>query len=385
MFRFAGFDGLRGWLSWGVVACHIAYFTGLIHRYPPLFLLQQMGDEAVSLFIILSGFVITHLLLAKQEPYGRYIKRRFLRIYPIYLVALLFAIGATYLNFDTFLSLPAADVYPMPELARLARQRQALDGTGFVENLLLHLSLLHGAVSSHVVFESQYAFLRPAWSLSLEWQFYLVAPLVVWAARRRWPSVVLAIVALLAYRGYLRGTFGTFVLPSVLPGGALLFAIGIVSCLLVHRSQSRGSWIALVILAAGYLHWPPATPWAPAIWVLFFGASLLKDRPGRLGQAIAAVYDPIFASHAARHLGLPSYSTYLLHLPILQVVQYLAVRQFGLGVVEANVLAVVGTLALTYVASQATYRWIELPFIELGRGHGPLAPRPQAAGDQPAR
>ncbi len=378
MFRFSGFDGLRGGLSLAVVACHIAYFTGLIHRYPRLFLLQQIGDEAVAIFIILSGFVITHLVIEKQEPYGQYIQRRFLRIFPIYAIALLFGIGATYLNFDTFLSIPPASVYPMPELVRLAKQREALAGSGFIENLLLHLSMLHGAVSSTVVFESQYAFLRPAWSLSLEWQFYLLAPFIVWAARRRLPSIILAVVALFAYRAYLGGDFGAFVLPSFLPGAILLFAIGIGTCLLVHRSQSRGSWWAVLLIVAGYLRWPPATHWALAAWAVFFGATLLKDRPGRLGAAIAAVYNPIFASRSARHFGLPSYSTYLLHLPILQVVQFVAVRQLELGVFAANAFAIVGTLGLTYLASQAAYRWIEVPFIELGRRRGPLAAHPHA-------
>lgn len=367
MARFPGFDGLRGWLSWVVVACHVVYFTGLIERCPPLSLLQQMGDEAVAIFIVLSGFVITHLIVEKQEPYGRYLWRRFLRIYPTYALALALGIATTWLSFDTFLSLPPADVFPMPELARLARQRAAFAGQGFIDNLLLHVSLLHGAVPSNVRFESQYAFLRPAWSLSLEWQFYLVAPLVVWAARRRWPSIVLAVVSLLAYRAYLRGYFGAFALPSILPGAALLFGIGIVTCLLVHRSRSHGSWLALVLLVAGYIHWPPPTHWALAIWLLFFGASMWSASPGRAGTLVAAIYGTLFESRAARHFGLPSFSTYLLHLPILQAVQYLAVRQFELGAVAANAFAVVGTLALTYLASQAAYRWIERPFILAGR------------------
>ncbi len=375
MHRFSGFDGLRGWLAWAVVACHIAFFTGLIERFPRLHVLQRMGDEAVCVFIILSGFVITHLLIEKAEPYGRYIQRRFLRIFPIYLVALLLAVGATYLNFDTFLSTPPASVFPMPEMARLAAQRSALEGNGFVTNLLLHLSMLHGAVSSGVVFESQYAFLRPAWSLSLEWQFYLVAPLVVWAARRKAASILLAVVAVALYHAYLRGQLGMFRLPSFLPGAVLFFAIGIVSCLFVHRSRVHGSWWALAILVAAYLRWPPQSPWPLVAWTVFLGATLLKERPGRLFEVVRAVYDRAFASRTARHLGLPSYSTYLLHLPILQVLQYVAVRQLQLGAIDASYLAITGTLSLTYLLSQAAYRWIELPFIALGRRQDPLVPR----------
>ena len=46
---------------------------------------------AVMIFVILSGFVITHLVVEKHEPYGPYLGRRALRIFPIYLFALLLA------------------------------------------------------------------------------------------------------------------------------------------------------------------------------------------------------------------------------------------------------------------------------------------------------
>ena len=41
----------------------------------------------------------------------------------------------------------------------------------------LHLTLLHGVVPEKLLPSSATAFLGPAWSLSLEWQFYLIAPL----------------------------------------------------------------------------------------------------------------------------------------------------------------------------------------------------------------
>lgn len=57
--------------------------------------------------------------------------------------------------------------------------------TGMVEswwanihwNIPLHLLMLHGVVPEVLVARAPGAFLAPAWSVSLEWQFYLVAPL----------------------------------------------------------------------------------------------------------------------------------------------------------------------------------------------------------------
>jgi peptidoglycan/LPS O-acetylase OafA/YrhL len=46
--------------------------------------------------------------------------------------------------------------------------------------------MLHGAVPDVLVRNAPSAFLIPAWSVSLEWQFYLVAPLVyAWAVSAR--------------------------------------------------------------------------------------------------------------------------------------------------------------------------------------------------------
>lgn len=44
---------------------------------------------------------------------------------------------------------------------------------------LAHLFMMHGAVPNDVLPHSEYAFNMPAWSISLEWQFYLVAPLFI--------------------------------------------------------------------------------------------------------------------------------------------------------------------------------------------------------------
>ena len=362
---------LAGWLAWTVVLCHIAFFTGLMQRYPILKPLQPAGDLAVSIFIILSGFVITHLVLAKAEPYGMYIKRRFLRIFPIYGVALALGFVTTFLNFHTFLDTPPADVFPMTEVGRLAVQRHALDGNGLWINLGLHLLMLHGAVSSNVVFESMYAFLRPAWSLSLEWQFYLLAPFLIWAAVRKWPSVILAFVAVAGYTAFALGYLGNFVLPSFLPGAGLLFAVGIASCLIVGDKKTHASRIALVVIAAACLYWyahDHTVRLALFIWIMFLTASVLRGRPDSLGRSIAAIYDPLFSARWITSIGLASYSTYLLHVPILQLMQWLTVRQLGLGAVGANALAVVGTLALTFLLSKITFRWIETPCINIGKG-----------------
>jgi peptidoglycan/LPS O-acetylase OafA/YrhL len=53
------------------------------------------------------------------------------------------------------------------------------DDFGFTQISLAHLFMMHGAVPNDVLPHSEYAFNMPAWSISLEWQFYLVAPLFI--------------------------------------------------------------------------------------------------------------------------------------------------------------------------------------------------------------
>ena len=68
----------------------------------------------------------------------------------------------------------------------------------FLAHALAHLTMLHGAISNALLPFSQLAFNSPAWSLSLEWQFYLVAPFAIMLARRpqTYLWVALAVAAL---------------------------------------------------------------------------------------------------------------------------------------------------------------------------------------------
>ena len=195
MMKFPGLDGLRGWLAWVVVLDHIAFFTGLGAPWISRDEAQLAGAVAVMIFIILSGFVITHLVIEKAEPYGLYLARRALRIYPVYLVALFMGIGATFLTFKTFLTPdgaldPAAmSIIQYPETGVLMFDRAAAYSSAYFAHLALHLTMLHGAISQAFLPHSQLMFLSPAWSLSLEWQFYLVAPFIVRAAAHKLGSI----------------------------------------------------------------------------------------------------------------------------------------------------------------------------------------------------
>src|SRR5579872_2939516 len=85
-------EGLRGVLALWVVLGHILAAAGLGEHWRGPFAVLAAGGNAVDAFIIVSGFVIFYLIETARESYGRFIFRRALRLYPVYLLCLLVSI-----------------------------------------------------------------------------------------------------------------------------------------------------------------------------------------------------------------------------------------------------------------------------------------------------
>jgi len=89
--RFAALDGVRGIAILGVLLFHYGYFAQSVHpvkgQASALFTLFDLGWLGVDLFFVLSGFLITGILL-KSKNQRHYFKsfyaRRALRIFPAY-------------------------------------------------------------------------------------------------------------------------------------------------------------------------------------------------------------------------------------------------------------------------------------------------------------
>lgn len=66
MKKFRAIEGLRGWLAWAVVLAHLAYCSGFNTGVLPA-QFRSLGPPAVLVFLIVSGFVITHLSLKNRK------------------------------------------------------------------------------------------------------------------------------------------------------------------------------------------------------------------------------------------------------------------------------------------------------------------------------
>lgn len=359
--RFAHIEGLRGYLALWVAIGHGLQLAGYF-QVPTAFSVFLRGGDAVAVFMIISGFVITHLLFEKKEHYTSYIVRRFFRLYPIY--AFTSVIG----YFVAGLWLHVAQVAPWqgdPAWKAYTNFLGALyDGSraNFWENFYLHVTMLHGLVPNEVVAFAPMIFLPAAWSISLEWQFYLIAPLVIKSIFERKKLLLLCGLVTWLFLLFSHGILGTYSVASTLAGAAGYFAVGIASrYALSAASQYSPISLAAVGLFVSIVFFRDPLP--ISIWVAFY-SFLAGQRNDTWGYKI---FDLAFTSDRVKHMGQISYSTYLIHRPMQVIFASVAIslipeipKMLALAV---QLLAIPASL----FAANYLYRWIEVPGIAFGR------------------
>jgi len=167
---FPNLDGLRFLAFFAVFLFHSFYTPDDRIAASPIYQvphqLTRVGDLGVNFFFVLSGFLITYLLLSEKQLTGRvaigaFYMRRILRIWPLYFVVV-------FIGFVVFPWLKAR--FGLHGLQETARPWY------FFTFLVNFNNLYHG---------SQTPTLTLLWSVSVEEQFYLVWPLLVAATPAR--------------------------------------------------------------------------------------------------------------------------------------------------------------------------------------------------------
>jgi peptidoglycan/LPS O-acetylase OafA/YrhL len=364
--RIREFEGLRGCLAWWVVLFHLCQAVGIppgsLSRTEELIIVG--GWQGVELFIILSGFVIALLLEVEHESYPVFITRRFFRLVPVYYVLLAYGI--------------------------VLAVRQGVYGDRLQEHILAHLTLLHGLVPDEVLKGSANAFCHPAWSISVEWQFYLVAPPCLWIARKSSTYALgllvgCAVVSVLLQRAW---TFPFTATAVMRPG---LFGVGIASYYLYRTAMRRGELtgrFVAYLLPAGFalLHVFAVDPiTVGGLWIVLLATILthhagVRTWPSRLVCGFLGLPFVVW-------LGRLSYSTYLCHMFVLEPVVAIARESLPLGSLGVRgKLVVLGFLASVPIVavSAILYYLIEKPGIRFGRQVSQwLVRRPAAAALEP--
>lgn len=327
--RLRGIDGLRGVAILLVVACH-AGVPGLE---------VGGGTAGVTVFFVLSGFLITRILL-RREPLSDFYVRRAARLMPA-LILMLVVVGVWYMG-------------------------AGLDTRSLAIGAAFTLSYVANWVPL-----SELGPLLHTWSISVEEQFYLVWPILLWLLPRRRLTVVLCavIVASLVLRGVVshpHAIRGTDTNAYALAAGALLASVNLRRAPLA--ALCAGS--ALVAMAAlgprDFGHdflWGVDFRWSPPIAAA--GSVLLVW--------VTATHD-LSAPRWLVHVGDVSYGWYLWHLPLMIA--------FNFGVRDRLIAAGVALLC-----AEASLRYVERPIRRWARDRSrivhPAPPMPTPDGNAP--
>jgi len=289
-----------------------------------------------------SGFVIAHLLITKQEKYLTYIARRALRLFPLFITVSVIAIVVYYV-FGVKSSSASYDTW--------------------ILSLALNATMLHGIIPDELLKDASRALINPGWSISLEWQFYLLAPLLFVKNNRLLSIVLLILFAFLVTGGYLnRKSLGlSYPHASFLVFSIHYFLIGIFSYWLhikLKKDDIVVSTLNTFVLA--FLTYAITKNYAISIWICFFCLFLLRK---------PRVNFNFMKLNILVSLGKVSFSTYLIHYVVIQVlVKYLIGHfdksSFGL-LISLGFLTVLITIPLSFLL----YKYIELPCINFGRNY----------------
>ncbi len=343
-------EGMRAVAALGVLTTHVAFQTLSLH-WPVLGPVLGRLDLAVALFFALSGFLLWRPYAraargdASRPAVRRYLRHRFVRIWPIYAVVVVLVL----------LLLP---------------QARGASATVWIANLTLTqvfvpLTLAPG--------------LTQMWSLSVEVAFYLLLPLIGYAfSRLRGPTARLRVPVILAvavlslgwtWLGHLLTLPAGVETQNWVFGHLPWFAAGLVlaeiaaSGASVRWSSNRPLMLLVFVVAYGLACTPIAGPVGLAPTTdLQFAAKILLGGVGAYAILAPLVLSDgrfrFLESRVMAALGRWSYGIFVWHVAVLTAVFGL----FGIVPFDGHFTAVwLLTVAITVPVSAAGYAFVEEP------------------------
>ncbi|WP_404713476.1 acyltransferase family protein [Sphingomonas sp. MMS24-J13] len=318
---------LDGWRGLAILSVLIGHFLNL-----PIILFGRLG---VELFFALSGRLMAEILFEKQFPLGKFISRRFSRIFPALLAFVIVLMIATRLTIWPVESQPVA-----------------------VSTAASVLTFTYGYLRDVVVLPQH--ILEHTWSLAVEEHAYFILAFVAFLGRKHIarPAVFILIIAL----------------ASIIDGSLRTYAF--------HQDYYQAYWVtdsklsSIFLPAFIYLHRDTLISWlgrgAPIAAIIAGGIGVLLFyhnvptvvtytlAPLMFGISMACLpvahewLIAVLENRVVRQIGLMSYSIYLWQQPFMALGE-----QKGLLVRLALLVPVLGCAAISYYGvERPARRWL---------------------------
>lgn len=332
--RFETLDGLRGFLALNVFFQHAVtnyfYFQTGVWEIVPVKFYRHLGGEAVILFFMITSFLYWSKAMAQggNLDAGALYRSRFLRLAPMYLFSACIVIVSILIQsgFDIDLIQTAKDILSWLSLGLITTTS------------VNHISVIPINAGIH-------------WTLSFEWGFYLILPILAVALRSKktflmalplaffalsspdrgyWAIFFFGIMAAHIYKAYPRVAFFSKPISSLVP------ILGIIAVYFVsYKPYSITQYFISLVVFLSFV----------------YGADLFG----------------LLKTEVAKFLGTISYSIYLLHgivlFGVLHSVDYFY-PIISLSSIEFWSLILFSGFVVIFV-SAITYRYIEYPFIKM--------------------
>ena len=325
-----------------------------------LYLISEYGHFGVPMFFVISGFVITYsaesTLKNAQSPFS-FLKKRFLRIYPVFWASIILLLLLPYLI--ELISMLKSGSYIYPQ--NLLNKYTLSEWINFIA-----LSKVFLAESSNL--QEQFNAVNAVyWTIAIEFQFYLIVFISLYFKSYYKHVIliisVLAIVNMVVPFGVNYGLFIHY-WPSFSVGILLAYIFKsklTLSKILPKFDNSVFSIIALLVLILIPVLALDDKP-SSFLFALLFGLMLWCISP--LEKVLTGIKNnknafSFYILEAGIALGAMSYSVYLLHGK-LHMLPMMFVRQ---AVDESNVLYGLLTIFLTLLICYPFYFYVERPFM----------------------
>jgi peptidoglycan/LPS O-acetylase OafA/YrhL len=336
---FIGLDHVRAVAAFMVFTWHFIHVNNGHYAPPPTFPLSLLteGHTGVALFMALSGYLFAKLLDGKRIAYTSFIWNRFLRLAPLLFIVLV--------------------------VVGVQKQIAGGDVFGYVKDIvagIIRPSLPNGA-----------------WSITVEFHFYLMLPALLFLNNKWKYSLLLVLLIAMITRTILHHELGQVQSLSywTIIGRVDQFVLGILSYQLRRHIAGRHYSMLCILFIFSSFYWffdslggfdkSPSYPSPSPIWIflptiegLFYGLVIawydnsFKHFTGKISRFIALV-------------GTYSYSIYLLHFFIVFGLSN-AINRYLVDLSNIHIAILVSAFCFLIMIpiGYVSYRFVESPFLK---------------------